>query len=418
MHVVLASVGSLGDVHPFIAIGRALQQRGHRVTLICNPDFQSIVERNGIEFASAGSAVDLSAATANPNLWHPIKGLGVFWRAMLAPAIEPTFRHIEQIAAHGSCTVVAPPTMFGARLARDLLGVRLISAITAPAIPRSDAAPLTMAHWRLPRGTPRSLIRLAWRALDHHKLHPMAVPTLQDQAKRLGASAPPAHTSIFGEWMFSPDGALTLFPEWFAPRRAGWPTKLTYGGFPLFDEIANDQAADRLPDSIEHFLHAGEMPVVFMPGTAMRHASAFFESATTACSRLGLRAILLAEDASQLPARLPAGVVSAPYLPFGHLLARSRALVHHGGIGSCAQAMRAGIPQLLMPMAYDQFDNAECVLRLGVGAALRPQRFDAERLATSLRHLQELPDAALSACQERLRSSALPQLCSAIESMA
>ena len=434
MHFVLASVGSLGDVHPFVAIGAALRQRGHRVTLICNDAFASLVERSGIEFASAGAAVDLSAAAVNPNLWHPIKGLGVFWRAMLAPAIEPTFRQIEKIAAVERCVVVAVPTMFGARFARELLGVRLISAVTAPAILRSDAAPLTMAHWRLPHGTPQSVVRMAWRALDRYKLHPMATKTLQGQAERLGARAPPADISVFGDWMFSPDGALTLFPEWFARRRSGWPAILQFGGFPLFDDADESHSAARLPNHVERFLQAGEPPLVFMPGSAMRHASAFFAAATQACSTLRVRAILLSQDASQLPAslpascpdrlptelptRLPADILHAPYLPFGTLLPRCLALVHHGGIGSCAQALRAGIPQLLMPMSHDQFDNAQCVLELGAGAALRPKQFDGPRLALAIQRLRNLPKPALRECSERLQTSALPQLCDSIEAMA
>ncbi len=418
MHVVLASVGSLGDVHPFIAIGRAMRQRGHRATLICNDDHQSIVERNGIEFASAGSAVDLQAAMANPNLWHPIKGLGVFWRTMLAPAIEPTFRQIESISNVGRCIVFAPPTMFGARFARDRLGVRLITAITAPAILRSDAAPLTMAHWRFPRAAPGWLIRMAWRALDRHKLHPMAATSLQTHAARLGSAAPPADISVFGDWMFSPDGAVALFPEWFAARRSGWPATLRFGGFPLFDDFADDPEATRVSDSVEQFLRAGEPPLVVMPGTAMRHASGIFSAAVEACAALGQRAILLTRDRTQLPTDLPTGVIHAPYQPFGRLLPRAFALVHHGGIGSSAQALRAGIPQLLMPMAHDQFDNAECVRRLGAGVVLRPGQLNAHRLAEAVRSLRSLPKPALVACRQSLQASALPQLCDTLEAMA
>jgi rhamnosyltransferase subunit B len=414
MRFVLASVGSLGDVHPFIAIGRALQQRGHEVLLIANDDHAAVVGDAGLRLAPTGPAVDLAAAAASPNMWHPIKGLGVFWKHMLAPAIEPTFRHIQTFAAAGPCTVVAPPVMFGARYARDALGVRLVSAYTAPAVLRTDRAPVTMAHWRLPVGTPAGLVRLAWAALDRHKLHPMAWDRLSRQADALGAPPPRVGTSLFGEWMHSPDGGITLFPDWFAPTRPGWPAGLRHGGFPLYD----GDAQAPLPQALARFLDAGEPPVVCMPGSAMRHAGAFFAAAAEATAALGLRALFLTPHADQLPAPLPPHVLHLPYAPFPALLPRARALLHHGGIGSSAQALRAGIPQVLMPMAHDQFDNAACLHRLGVGRTLRPRHFTAARLRSTLAAALATPPDRLRACRDRLAASPLPALCALLETAA
>ena len=415
MRIVLASVGSLGDIHPFIALGQALKQRGHAVTLVCNDDHADSVRQAGVDFASTGPDVNLAAATASPHLWDPIKGLGVFWKHMLAPAIAPTFRQIARIAADGPCVVVAPPVMFGARIARDALGVRLISAYTAPAVLRTDRAPVTMAHWRLPVGTPAGLVRWAWRAMDQHKLHPMAARTLQQQATQLGGSPPPPGVSLFGDWMHSPDGGLSLFPEWFAPARPGWPASMHFGGFPLYH--GDTEAA--LPERVTRFLSAGDAPVVFMPGSAMRHAAAFFAAALASCQALRLRALFLTPHAEQLPQSLPDSVLHADYLPFAGILPRSRALVHHGGIGSCAQALHAGVPQLLMPMAHDQFDNAACLQRLGVGRALRPRHFSGERLTQMLHAMLATPQGALAQCRARLLAEpALPRLCALVEAMA
>ena len=414
MRIVLASVGSRGDVHPYLALGLALQARGHEVCLVCNNDARDEVMAAGLAHASAGEAIDFAAAMDSPNLWHPIKGLGVFWKHMLAPAIVPTFRQIERLAAAGPCVVVASPSMMGARFARDALGVPLISAYTAPSLMRSTQAPLTMAHWRLPAGTPGPLVRLAWQKLDQHKLQPMAGATLQRLAHELGCAAPPAGVSLFGDWMHSPDGGVTLFPEWFAPARPGWPTPLRFGGFPLY----GGDALAPLTAEVEAFLQQGPPPIVFMPGSAMRHAGSFFAAAVAASRQLGLRALLLTPHRAQLPTALPAGVMHADYLPFARLLPRAAALVHHGGIGSCAQALQAGVPQLIMPMAHDQFDNAACVLRLGLGLELRPKHFDLAHLVPALRALLKLPAAPLQTARARLAGSAMPGLCEQIEQLA
>jgi len=109
--------------------------------------------------------------------------------------------------------------------------------------------------------------------------------------------------------------------------------------------------------------------VVFMPGTAQQDAGAFYAAALKSCAANGQRGLLLGPLARDVAADM-ATVRTLPYAPFSWLLPRARALVHHGGIGSCAQALRAGIPQLLVPQAYDQFDNAMRLERLGVGASL------------------------------------------------
>jgi rhamnosyltransferase subunit B len=140
-------------------------------------------------------------------------------------------------------------------------------------------------------------------------------------------------------------------------------------GFPLFDE---DEEADLAPDVL-NFLEAGEPPILFMPGSLMQQASPFFNTAVQACQQLGKRAILLSRYRHQIPEGLPHGIRHFEYIPFRKILPCASALVHHGGIGTCAQALRAGVPQLIHPMAYDQYDNAWRLKKLEVGDQIIPK---------------------------------------------
>ena len=124
--------------------------------------------------------------------------------------------------------------------------------------------------------------------------------------------------------------------------------------------------------------------MVFAPGTANRQAARFFQAGADACRRLRRRGLLLSRFGEQIPDPLPPGLRHAEYAPFGSLLPRAAALVHHGGIGTAAQALRAGCPQLVMPMAFDQPDNAVRLERLGVGRYLRPSRFTGLAVAREL----------------------------------
>jgi UDP:flavonoid glycosyltransferase YjiC (YdhE family) len=183
--------------------------------------------------------------------------------------------------------------------------------------------------------------------------------------------------------MLSPQKIIGLFPDWFAPPAPDWPPQAQLTGFISFDDAREDSVSA----AVEDFLKTGEPPLIFTPGTAMHHAAGFFSASLEACRLLGRRALLLTGNRSQLPSSLPAGVMHCPYLPFSKILPRGAALVHHGGIGTTAQALAAGIPQLVMPMAYDQPDNAARTERLGVGASISPARYRGPAVAKKLSYL-------------------------------
>ncbi len=129
----------------------------------------------------------------------------------------------------------------------------------------------------------------------------------------------------------------------------------------------------------------------------------FFAAGIEACQELKRRAILLTTHADQIPAMLPDGIRYERYVPLDLLLPRAAAFVHHGGIGSTSQALLAGIPQVLMPLAHDQFDNAERIRRLHVGSSLPATKFNADRLTEHLSRLLDQSSVRESCQQVRAR---------------
>ena len=144
----------------------------------------------------------------------------------------------------------------------------------------------------------------------------------------------------------------------------------------------------------------------------------FFAASAETCQRLGKRGVLLTRHAGHVPPKLPPGVIHVDYAPFSELLPRCAALVHHGGIGTTAQALAAGVPQLLMPLAHDQFDNAARVRKLGVGDTIGRRRYRAPRVAAALERLLSSPEVK-RACAEvasRLKvEDPLAETCALIE---
>jgi UDP:flavonoid glycosyltransferase YjiC (YdhE family) len=157
------------------------------------------------------------------------------------------------------------------------------------------------------------------------------------------------------------DADIAFFPGWFTAA----PASVRQAGFPLFE----DALIPPLPAELDSFLSAGPPPVLLTPGSFMRQARGFFEAGLKACALLNQRAILLTPYVDQVPA-LPAWARHFPYIALQRLAPCASVLVHHGGIGTAAQGLRAGVAQLLAPVFFDQFDNAARLEALGVGRRL------------------------------------------------
>nr|WP_267874812.1 nucleotide disphospho-sugar-binding domain-containing protein [Telluria antibiotica] len=190
------------------------------------------------------------------------------------------------------------------------------------------------------------------------------------------------------DWIATvPDLSLTLFPDWFAPTQPDWPQPLVRGDFPLFDPNADTT----LSADLQAFLHAGPPPLVFTHGTGNAQAAAYFRHARAAAQQLGRRAVFLTPHRDQVPADLPGTMLWQDYVPLRTLLPHAAALIHHGGIGTTAEALRAGTPQLVVPLAHDQFDNGARVTALGVGGSLPAARLNERRLVRALGGLLAAP---------------------------
>src|SRR5206468_929261 len=155
-----------------------------------------------------------------------------------------------------------------------------------------------------------------------------------------------------------------------------WPPQIRLAGFPLKDS----EADAAVPEETMKFCGAGSRPIAFTFGTGMMHAAELFQKTIEACRVLGRRAVLLTRFRSQLPRELPSFAHHCEFAPLSELFPLCEVVVHHGGIGTTANALAAGTPQLILPFAYDQMDNAVRVKRLQAGDWLKPRNRSAPAL--------------------------------------
>ena len=363
-HVLVLAVGTAGDVYPFLRIARELVARGHRVTLLGIQVHAAAAAGAGVPFHALGTEAQYRATLEHPDVWHPLKGFRVLWAGM-RDSVDALPDYVATLPAHEPLVVLAHPlTLLGAALVRARRpGLRIVAAWLAPANLRTLQDPLTIGPLRIPRWVPLAWRGWLWRRVDARFIDPVSVPDINAAHARHGL--PPVHHFIDTVQGVA-DAHLTLFPRWFAATPSDWPRPLVEGAFALYDP----QPDDALPAALENFLRDGAAPLLFTPGSGNRQAQRWLARSLEAARRLGRRAVLLTPHREQVPATLPADVLWLPYVPLRALLPRVAALVHHGGIGTTAEALRAGVPQVIVPLAYDQFDNAARVEALAAGCGL------------------------------------------------
>jgi len=386
MNILLATIGSAGDVHPMLGIGLALQRRGHAVTLLTNGYFEGLIRRAGLEFVSIGHADDYLATVRHPDFFHKeLPSLKLLADKMVGPAVRPLYTAIAERYVPGETVVAGSSFAYGARIAQEKLGVPVATVHYQPTMLRGfgDLPSIPAVATPLLRG----LLPVADRFTDRMFSGPV-------NALRAELGLAPAR-GLLGPWMHSPLRVIGLFPEWYAAPQPEWPSQTRLTGFPLYDAGGPEEA----PEEVEEFLQAGDPPILFTAGTAMHHGQAYFAASVEACRRIGRRGLLLTRDAGAIPGDLPEGLRHVSYAPFSQVLPRCAAAVHHGGIGTLSQCLAAGVPQLVVPFAFDQPDGAARIRRLGVGDSLPPGDYRAEKIAPVLERLLSSGEVR-ARCQE------------------
>jgi rhamnosyltransferase subunit B len=329
-----------------------------------------LAERVGLEFIGLGTDEEYYGAVRDPDLWHPYRAFLVVARRLMLPWMRPLYQIVGERAEPGHTVLVAPGTALGARIAQEKLGLPLATVHLQPIMLRSTVDPGCYGFPDIINHLPRSLRGLYLRAVDRLLIDRLLAG--ETNAFRAELGLPPVRR-LWDRWLHSPQLVRGLFPEWYAPPQPDWPPNVHLTGFPLWDESVHRPPSPEL----EEFLAAGEPPVIFTAGSAMAQGRDFFRVSAEVCRASGRRGLFLTQFPEQLPQPLPDGVRHFDYVPFSAVLPRAAAFVHHGGIGTTAQALAAGVPQLVVPLAHDQPDNAVRVRRLGVGDFLLPKAYKA-----------------------------------------
>ncbi|MBA3661551.1 MAG: glycosyltransferase [Gammaproteobacteria bacterium] len=388
MDVVLITLGSRGDINPFIGLGLALKQRGHQVTIMSYEHYADLAIEVGLNFLSCSSSVTYQKLIRHPDTAHPVRIIKLFGTMV----IEPMREVYRLLSTHfdPQTTVIGAqyPLVVGARLAQEKLGFRMANICLQPSTLFSAIEPARLAmlpewFYKLPVGAKKKIQSMILYFINSQLNSP-----LNQFRQELSL---PKIKHIYQMWLPSPELMIGLFPEWFAPIPADWPAQIKLTGF-----INYSGKTEPLSATLLGFLEAGKPPLVFTCGTYMTKGNDFFSTSIRVAAELGERALLLTPYPEQLPRTLPQTILHVDYAPFDLLLPKISALIHHGGIGTLAQAIAHHVPQLIVPSTADQFDNAYRLEKLGCSTTLLPNHYQQAQVVAKIKfllnHTQQVSD--------------------------
>jgi rhamnosyltransferase subunit B len=393
--IAVTTLGTLGDLHPAIAIALELRQRGHDVVFVTHEVYRSKLEALGFEFHAMRpdfTAIDDPQEMAR--MMDLKTGQEYMVRQWANPHLREMYTDLLDVAKgadfifSGEGTIVTP-------LVAEKLGMRWASSAMVPLSFFSIYDPPVLAPFP-------TLAKL-------YKLGPIVNRGILNFAKLVSNSwADPIRQlrrelnlslidyNPFLENRFSPYLVVALFSSVLGQPQPDWPVNTAIAGFTFYDGM---QGGAELTLELKQFLEAGESPIVFTLGSAaVMNPGTFYQESLQAVKQLNRRAVLLIGSNPPLE-NLPADVLAVNYAPYSQIFPRACAIVHQGGIGTTAQALRSGRPTLTVPYSHDQPDNAARVQRLGTSRTISRKQYSASRVAKELSELLDNPSYAAKAAE-------------------
>ena len=397
--ILFVAFGSLGDVYPLLAIAKKMQVR-HDVTFLANEYFRNHVEAAKLKYFPIGLVEDQLAGRETLNSsGETEQGRKGRFENIIGKSFKITYEFIaKKVANDTRLLVITNGNLSPAVLACEAFNIPMIITHYAPSqIPNNYEDSILCASFY---GKYEWWIRYVSIpfAFAVKKLKFELKDQFNEHRKKLGLT--PITNSFKSMWkrlVFSRSRSfrpqlnipieIVFAPKWFCEPIDRKLVNLQFTGFPFYDEENYGQEL-----KIEKFIELNGKPLVFTPGTAVEDVEAFAREIIPICRKLASPAIFCSKHGKTIFEKLDsADDVSMLFVEHAnllHLLPKSRCLIHHGGIGTTAQAIRAGIPQIVRPRMYDQPANGVRIMMFGLGGSIFPNAYRADNVANILTHIE------------------------------
>lgn len=382
MKIVLATFGSLGDLHPMLALGIELQRRGHEITIAAMEFYREKVRALGFDFRPMAPHLDVEDRRLARDLMDEKTGTELLLKKILLPGVRQMYDDLTE-AIDDADLLITGEVVFAAKSVVEKTGINWITTSLAPGSFLSANDPFVpptaqwLKHFRF--------LGSGFHGMIFGFVRGMVKSWMGDyRAFRRELGLDEEHDPVFKD-KFSDLLHLALFSKTLGKPQPDWHSPTLQAGFCFYDG-QNDFG--KMPENLSAFLDSGEPPIVFTLGSAaVMDARDFFEESAKAARLLKRRAVLLYGVLNETPKNIDKNIAAFDYAPYSLVFPRAACVVHQGGIGTTGQVLRAGVPQLFMPYSHDQPDNAARCERIGVARVISRERYKAATAAAELKRL-------------------------------
>jgi UDP:flavonoid glycosyltransferase YjiC (YdhE family) len=399
----LASVGSLGDLHPVIGLGRALKALGASPILAVRQDHLPAVRDAGLEGHAIFDDIETLSASMNMTpaaLYQQIlEDDRTLIRGIVLPRLSDMTARLARIVDGTTDLIAASRQTIAAPLLAEKHGIPYVPLEFQPLMLLSPHDPPWIDGFELAWHNPGPVGRI-WNIgflwVVARVVHLIFGGPINKVRRDLGL--PRSKAVPYFEQDAPAPFRLALYSLLLSRISAREKARMRFCGFPFFDGETN--ARDDTGDAeLERFLDVKPAPLVFTLGSFSFLGKDFFRESIAAARSLGRRAVLVTYGAKDLPEVDPDQILIRDYVPYSLLFSRAAVIVHHGGVGTLGLAMRAGKPQLVASIGTDQPDNAARVVRLGIADELPLARYRADAAASAIARLLNEPGFARRAAE-------------------
>ncbi|MFG0294211.1 MAG: glycosyltransferase [Phycisphaerales bacterium JB050] len=398
MRFLLSSFGSAGDVRPLLSVGQALSHAGHEVVALLDPGWCAIAESEyALSATPTGEPWNAEAIASHPEWLDPKRGSVRMLRELVIPRTLQLVRDARRVSADFKPdAIIGHHISFGLPWVAQERDIPWIMGAVAPSswpsIEDPNLYPGMPDRDRYPKWTIRLGTTIAGRVIDRS-----IDPAINAVRNELGLP-PQRRTMLHAQ--FSDTLNLGLWSPHFRGPASDDPATTSIVGFPAPPTRSNALAPE-LAAAINATRASGGRLAVWSLGTTAAHLGRdLVESFLMVATELHLTPLILTGSQPHADELTSRGILAAPYAPHDALFPHADLVIHHGGIGTTASVLRAGVPSVAIPFTHDQPDNARRLRRLGVASVISPKQRNA---LTFKEHLQA---AIQSAMETSTRSTA------------
>lgn len=368
MRIALVTGGSRGDAQPYLALGVELRQRGHEVVVVTYGAYEEVVKDLGLCFAGiSGDAQKIVEDLTEAG--EDVVRYARRFRQAMEPLLEQQFEETLE-GCRGADAVVFASVAFLGFYAGQALSIPTIMAEMQPLFEPTHHFPSSV----VPEG-PRRL-RRPYNRLSYAIVRQIYWQTFRPLIEKIEANRTdlPSTPKWRGPWETAKKSGLPVLCGWsprVLPRPPSWGEQLCITGYWFLDRAVSWSP----PPGLERFLQE-ERPVVAMGFSSVRAGDKVHnvvDRVARAADARGLRVVFLGGWSGVSSPELPASVFAVEEAPHEWLFPRVAGVVHHGGAGTTAAALRAGVPSVILPFSADQAFWGRAVERADAGVLATPQ---------------------------------------------